>query len=100
MPIYIDGDACPVKNETYQVARRHAVKVFVVANASIHVPREDLIELIVVPGGFDAADDWIVERGSGRRRDHLRHPARRTHLDQGCEGSRTQRPCLQRRLDR
>ncbi len=62
MPIYVDGDACPVKNEVYQVARRHVVKVFVVANSSMLVPREDLIELVVVRGGFDVADDWIVER--------------------------------------
>jgi uncharacterized protein len=62
MPIYVDADACPVKEETYRVARRHAVKVFVVANSSIRVPNEDLIEMVVVKGGFDVADDWIVER--------------------------------------
>jgi uncharacterized protein len=61
MPIYIDADACPVKEEVYRVARRYAVKVFVVANAPIRVPREELIELVVVQGGFDAADDRIVE---------------------------------------
>ena len=61
MPLYIDADACPVKEEVYRVARRYAVKVFVVANAPIRVPREDLMELVVVPGGFDAADDRIVE---------------------------------------
>jgi uncharacterized protein len=60
MPIFIDADACPVKEEVYRVARRHAVKVFVVANAVIRVPAEVLIELVVVPGGFDVADDWIV----------------------------------------
>jgi uncharacterized protein YaiI (UPF0178 family) len=62
MPLYVDADACPVKNEVYKVARRYGVKVFVVANAPIFVPREDLIESVVVRGGFDAADDWIVER--------------------------------------
>ena len=62
MPIYIDADACPVKEEVYRVARRHGVKVFVVANTSIRVPAEDLIEGVVVKGGFDVADDWIVER--------------------------------------
>jgi uncharacterized protein YaiI (UPF0178 family) len=62
MPIYVDGDACPVKEEVYRVARRHAVKVFVVANSSMRVPTEELIELVVVKGGFDVADDWIVER--------------------------------------
>lgn len=60
MPIYIDADACPVKEEVYRVARRYGIKVFVVANAPIRVPNEELIELVVVPGGFDAADDRIV----------------------------------------
>ncbi len=62
MPIYVDADACPVKEEIYRVARRHGVKVFVVANTSIRVPAEDLIEGVLVKGGFDVADDWIVER--------------------------------------
>jgi uncharacterized protein YaiI (UPF0178 family) len=62
MPVYIDADACPVKEEVYRVCRRHGVKVFVVANATMRVPTEDLIELVVVRGGFDAADDWIAER--------------------------------------
>ena len=61
MPIYIDADACPVKEEVYRVARRYGIKVFVVANAPIRVPGDDLIELVVVRGGFDAADDRIVE---------------------------------------
>jgi uncharacterized protein YaiI (UPF0178 family) len=61
MPIYIDADACPVKEEVYRVARRYGIKVFVVANAPIRVPADDLIELVVVRGGFDAADDRIVE---------------------------------------
>ncbi len=61
MPIYIDADACPVKEEVYRVARRYEIKVFVVANAPIRVPNEHLIELVVVRGGFDAADDRIVE---------------------------------------
>jgi len=62
MPIYVDADACPVKEEVYRVARRYAIKVFVVANAPIRVPAEEIIELVVVRGGFDAADDWIAER--------------------------------------
>jgi uncharacterized protein len=62
MALYVDGDACPVKDEVYRVARRHQVQVYVVANAMIRVPTEALIELIVVRSGFDAADDWIVER--------------------------------------
>jgi uncharacterized protein len=66
MPIYVDADACPVKEEVYRVARRYGIKVYIFANTPIRVPPEDLIELVVVRGGFDAADDWIVERiGAG-----------------------------------
>jgi uncharacterized protein YaiI (UPF0178 family) len=61
MPIYVDADACPVKEEVYRVARRYGIKVFVVSNTPLRVPQEDLIELVVVRGGFDAADDWIAE---------------------------------------
>lgn len=60
--IYIDADACPVKPEIYRVAERHRLKVFVVANSFMQVPREPWIERVVVPGNFDAADDWIAER--------------------------------------
>ena len=62
MAIYIDADACPVKEEVYRVARRYQIKVFVVANAIIRVPTDLLVELVVVRGGFDAADDEIVQR--------------------------------------
>jgi uncharacterized protein YaiI (UPF0178 family) len=62
MPIYVDADACPVKEEIYRVARRYVMKVYVVANAPMRVPSEELIELVVVKGRFDAADDWIAER--------------------------------------
>jgi hypothetical protein len=61
MPIHVDADACPVKDEVYRVARRYGIKVYVVSNAPIRVPQEALIERVVVKGGFDAADDWIVE---------------------------------------
>jgi uncharacterized protein len=64
MSIYVDADACPVKDEVYRVARRYTIKVFVVANMAMRVPPEPLIELVVVKGRFDAADDWIVERVS------------------------------------
>jgi uncharacterized protein len=83
--IYIDADACPVKQETYRVAERHALKgtalkVFVVSNSPIAVPRDGifgglpdanpggtfaggpLIERIVVGAGMDEADNWIAER--------------------------------------
>jgi len=62
MSIYVDADACPVKEEVYRVARRYSAKVFVVANSIMKVPTEEFVELIVVKGGFDAADDWIAER--------------------------------------
>ena len=59
--IYVDADACPVKAEIYRVAERYGLKVYVVANAFINVPRDARIERVVVSFGFDAADDWIVE---------------------------------------
>ena len=63
--IYVDADACPVKNEIYRVAARHGIKVIVVSNSPIAVPRDPLIERVVVAAGMDAADDWIAERVSG-----------------------------------
>jgi uncharacterized protein YaiI (UPF0178 family) len=65
--IYVDADACPVKAEVYRVAERHllkgvALKVFVVSNSPIAVPRDDMIERVVVSGDMDAADNWIAER--------------------------------------
>jgi uncharacterized protein len=60
--LYIDADACPVKNEAYRVALRHSVKVFVVSNSGVAVPHDPLIERVVVPTGPDAVDDWIAER--------------------------------------
>lgn len=62
--IYVDADACPVKQEVYRVAERHGLKVYVVSNAPIAVPREPWIERIVVAAGMDAADDWIAERAT------------------------------------
>lgn len=60
--IYVDGDACPVKGEIYRVAERHGVPVIVVANTPLRVPARDHVEAVHVPGGFEAADDWIAER--------------------------------------
>ncbi len=60
--VLIDADACPVKDETYRVAERHGVRTIVVANSGIHIPRDPLIERIIVPSGLDVADDWIAER--------------------------------------
>ncbi|MDZ4858340.1 MAG: YaiI/YqxD family protein [Candidatus Hydrogenedentes bacterium] len=59
--IFVDADACPVKNEVYRVAERLKLNVKVVANASLYVPEADWIELIVVGNAIDAADDWIAE---------------------------------------
>jgi uncharacterized protein YaiI (UPF0178 family) len=62
--IYIDGDACPVRDEVYRVADRLGLKVFVVANGSrpIRPPRDPNVSMIVVAEGADKADDWIAER--------------------------------------
>ena len=59
--IYIDADACPVKEETYRVAKRYGLEVIVVANAWMRTPLASHISLRVVNDGLDAADDWIVE---------------------------------------
>lgn len=61
LDIYVDGDACPVKAETYRVALRYDLAVFVVANTSLSVPAAGRVESVVVPHGPDAADDWIAE---------------------------------------
>jgi uncharacterized protein YaiI (UPF0178 family) len=60
--IYVDADACPVKQEVYRVAERHGARVVVVSNTPIAVPREPFIERVVVPAGMDKADDYIAER--------------------------------------
>ena len=60
--IYLDADACPVKDEAYKVAQRHGLRVFVVANSYIATPRAPFIERVAVPAGPDVADDWIAER--------------------------------------
>ena len=62
MSIYVDADACPVKEEIYRVARRYGSKVFVIANSPMRVPQEENFEFVGVSGGFDVADDWIAER--------------------------------------
>jgi uncharacterized protein YaiI (UPF0178 family) len=64
--LYIDADACPVKDEVYRVARRYGLRVFVVCNKWIRTPTESQIELVVVDEGPDVADDWIAARaGAG-----------------------------------
>jgi uncharacterized protein YaiI (UPF0178 family) len=64
--IYVDADACPVKDEIYRVAIRHGVPVSVVAGNFIRIPRDPLIARIAAGSGMDAADNWIAERaGAG-----------------------------------
>jgi uncharacterized protein YaiI (UPF0178 family) len=62
--IYIDGDACPVREEVYRVADRLGLVVWVVSNGSrpIRPPGRDNVRMIVVGQGADVADDWIAER--------------------------------------
>jgi uncharacterized protein YaiI (UPF0178 family) len=61
LAIFVDADACPVKDEVYRVATRYGLPVAVVANAPLHVPAGFGAQLVVVGGALDAADDWIVE---------------------------------------
>jgi len=60
--IYVDADACPVKDEVYRVAARHRIPVTVVAAGFIRVPQDPLIERVAAGAGPDAADDWIAAR--------------------------------------
>ncbi|GMW02088.1 MAG: hypothetical protein AMXMBFR84_32240 [Candidatus Hydrogenedentota bacterium] len=59
--IYVDGDACPVKNEVYRVAERCGLPVVLVTNMSMWAPEKSWITNVVVDDNPDAADDWIVE---------------------------------------
>ena len=60
--IYIDADACPVKEETYKVAARYGLQTLVVSNGFIQIPPSPLIARIIVGAGPDVADDWIAEQ--------------------------------------
>ena len=64
--IYIDADGCPVREETFKVAERYKLSVFVVANKPMGIPLSNQIEMVVVTGNFDAADDWIVEKSEAQ----------------------------------
>ena len=59
--IFVDADACPVKQEVYRVAKRYGLDVTLVTNSWMRVPEEQWLALELVGDGFDAADDWIVE---------------------------------------
>jgi len=66
LQILVDADACPVKEEIYKVALRHAVAVKIVSNSAFRVAVHPLIERVVVGSAFDEADDWIAERTNAR----------------------------------
>jgi len=61
LDIFVDADACPVKDEVYRVARRYGLAVTLVSNSWMRIPQQELIKLVVVDDRFDAADDWIVD---------------------------------------
>lgn len=60
--VYIDADACPVKDETYKVAARYGLHTFVVSNSFIQIPQSSTITRMIVDAGPDIADDWIAEK--------------------------------------
>src|SRR6185312_984467 len=60
--LYVDADACPVKDEVYKVAGRYGLQAFVVCNSWIRTPQDPKVSLVVVDAGPDVADDWIAER--------------------------------------
>ena len=73
--IYVDADACPVKDEAVRVAERHGLVIHFVSNAFMRLPEGPLIKRVVVSDGPDAADDWIAyPHRRGRYRRHRRHP--------------------------
>lgn len=61
LTLFVDADACPVKEEIYRVAERYGLQVHVVANSWMRTPEKAWIDLVVVENQFDAADDWIVD---------------------------------------
>jgi uncharacterized protein len=62
LDVYVDGDACPVKDEVYRVALRHDLKVYVVSDGPLRAQAPGRVEFIRVRQGYNAADDWIAER--------------------------------------
>jgi uncharacterized protein len=59
--LYVDADACPVKDEVLRVAERHKLQVYLVSDGGIRPPASPLAQLVIVTQGADAADDWIAE---------------------------------------
>ena len=62
LDLYVDGDACPVKDEVYRVAARHDLKVYVVSDGPLRGGAKGRVEFIRVAQGYNAADDWIADR--------------------------------------
>lgn len=62
--IYVDADACPVKDEALRVAMRHRLIITFVANQGVRPTRDPMIRYVYVPQGPDAADDWIAEQAA------------------------------------
>lgn len=62
--LYVDADACPVKDEAVKVAGRHGLVVTFVSNGGLRPSRDPMVRHVVVPQGADAADDWIVENAA------------------------------------
>lgn len=60
LQIFVDADACPVKQEIYRVAHRYGLQVTLVANTRMRIPAESWLRLHVVGDDLDEADDWIV----------------------------------------
>jgi len=60
--IFVDADACPVKEEAARVAMRHGLSVIYVSNAWMRLPDGATVERVIVSDGPDAADDWIAQR--------------------------------------
>ena len=66
--IYVDGDACPVRDEVFRVAARLGLEVYVVSNGArgVRLPEAPNIHRVLVAEGADAADDWIAEHVTPR----------------------------------
>ncbi|MCK5842260.1 MAG: YaiI/YqxD family protein [Candidatus Sabulitectum sp.] len=61
LDVFVDADACPVKQEVFRVAKRYGLQVILVSNSWMRIPASSWLELVVVDKGADVADDWIVE---------------------------------------
>lgn len=62
--VFVDADACPVKDEAARVAERHGLAITYVANFGLRPSRDPMVRNVMVPQGADAADDWIVEKSA------------------------------------